>query len=142
MKIEARDDGSNTSRSTNTRSSSMSHTSTERNQMSDIKVDHFPLHKPAVSRYKAISEHLCCDLNGEAVILNLKSGKYYGLNGVGSRIWDLVQTPISPSEIERVIFLEYDVAIELCQRQVSEFLKQMLSEELIEIVNETGIEIY
>ncbi|GEM_PF-398266 len=140
MKIEAPDGGSNTSSSTNT--SSMSRTSTERNHMSDIKVDHFPLHKPAVSRYKAVSEHLCCDLNGEAVILNLKNGKYYGLNGVGSRIWDLVQTPISSSEIESVIFLEYDVAVELCQRQVSEFLKQMLSEELIEIVNETGIEIY
>ena len=141
MKIEARDGAGNTGRSTST-SSSMSRTSTERNQMSDIKVDHFPLHEPAVSRYKAVSEHLCCDLNGEAVILNLKNGKYYGLNGVGSRIWELVQTPISASEIESVIFLEYDVAPELCQRQVSEFLKQMLAEELIEIVNETGIEIH
>ena len=141
MKIEERDGGGNRSRSINT-SSTMSRTSTKRNHMSDIRVDHFPIHKPAVSRYKAISEHLCCDLNGEAVILNLKNGKYYGLNGVGSRIWDLVQTPISSSEIESVILLEYDVALELCQRQVSEFLKQMLSEELIEIVNETGIEIY
>jgi hypothetical protein len=140
MKIEARDDASNTSRSTN--ASSMSRTNTKRNHMSEIKTDHFPLHKPVVSRYKAVSEHLCCDLNGEAVILNLKNGKYYGLNGVGSRIWDLVQTPISSGEIESVILLEYDVALELCQRQVSEFLKQMLAEELIEIVNETGIEIY
>ena len=141
MKIEAPDGGgSNTSRSNDT--NSMSCTGTKRNHMSDFKADHFPRCEAHDSRYKAISEHLCCDLNGESVILNLKNGKYYGLNGVGSRLWELVQTPISSSEIESVILPEYDVALELCRRQVSEFLKQMLTEELIEIVHETDSEIY
>jgi len=35
------------------------------------------------------------ELDGEAVLLNLESGKYYGLDPVGSRIWQFVQqTPL------------------------------------------------
>lgn len=36
-------------------------------------------------------EQVSSDLAGEAVILNFKSGKYYGLNAVGSRVWNLIQ---------------------------------------------------
>lgn len=31
------------------------------------------------------------DLNGEAVILDLASGAYFGLNEVGTRIWQLIE---------------------------------------------------
>jgi hypothetical protein len=34
-----------------------------------------------------------CNLAGEAVILNTKSGIYFGLKPVGARIWELVQEP-------------------------------------------------
>ena len=40
---------------------------------------------------KAAKEQVSCDLAGEAVILNLKSGQYFGLNEVGTRIWNLIQ---------------------------------------------------
>lgn len=89
---------------------------------------------PSVVRYKVISEHLCCDLNGEAVVLSLKNGKYYGLNSVGSRIWELIQTPMSADEIESVLLSEYEVDRDECRKEVSEFLKEMKAQELIEIV--------
>jgi len=31
-----------------------------------------------------------CDLDGEAAILNLKDGVYYGLDPVGAKIWNLI----------------------------------------------------
>lgn len=89
---------------------------------------------PSTARYKVISEHLCCDLNGEAVILSLKNGKYYGLNSVGSRIWELIQTPMSADEIESALLSEYEVDRDECRREVSEFLKEMKAQELIEVV--------
>ena len=36
-------------------------------------------------------DQVSADLSGEAAILNLKSGIYYGLDNVGARIWTLVQ---------------------------------------------------
>ena len=96
----------------------------------------------AIVRYKAIKEHLCCELNGEAVILSLKNGKYYGLNPVASRIWELIQTPLSTDEIQNAILLEYDVESEMCEREVSTFLKQMAAEELIVVINEKVQELF
>jgi len=39
----------------------------------------------------------------EAVILDLKSGVYYGLNDVGTRIWHLIQEPKTLNEIQDAI---------------------------------------
>ena len=41
----------------------------------------------------AAKDQVSCDLAGEAAILNIKSGVYYGLDPVGARIWSLVQEP-------------------------------------------------
>ena len=49
------------------------------------------------------------DLDGEAVLLDLASEQYFGLNPVGTRIWDLLdgQTPLGA--IQNVLCAEYDV---------------------------------
>jgi hypothetical protein len=94
-----------------------------------------------VTRYKAVPEHLYCDLNGEAVVLSLENGRYYGMNSVGARIWELVQDPRSAGEIEQAILLEYDVEAEVCRQQVSAFLQTMLGEELLVVIHESGSEI-
>lgn len=114
----------------------------QNNYISEICTADLPLNKTMVVRYQAIKEHLCCELNGEAVILSLKNGKYYGLNPVASRIWELIQTPLSPIEIQNAILIEYDVESELCNQAVSTFLKQMEAEGLIEITDEKVIELF
>ncbi len=94
-----------------------------------------------VTRYKAVTEHLYCDLNGEAVVLSLANGRYYGMNSVAARIWELVQDPRSADEIEQAILLEYEVGREVCRQQVSEFLQRMVAEELLVVIHESGSEI-
>ncbi len=44
-------------------------------------------------------DQISCDLAGEAPILNLKSGVYFGLDAVGARIWSLLQKPVMLAEI-------------------------------------------
>lgn len=89
----------------------------------------------APMKYRAVSEHLSCDLGGEAVILNLKTGKYYGLNSIGVRIWQLLQSPASFSSIETQILDEFDVEREECRNEISSFLGLLKSESLIECVD-------
>ena len=87
-------------------------------------------------RYQAIKEHLFSQLNDEGVILSLKNGKYYGLNSVGVAIGMCILEAATPAEIEAVVMREYDVDEDTCRREVSLFLKSMLSEELIETVDD------
>ena len=84
----------------------------------------------------ATNEHLFSDLDGEAVILSLKNGKYYGLNEVGLSIWTNLQFPTSFEQIRINIMNEYDVDTKLCRQKIVEFLIAMIKEELVEIVND------
>lgn len=86
---------------------------------------------PESLRYQAIQEHLCCELNNEAIILSLENGKYYGINPVGARIWELLQNSASVPEIERTLLREYDVDEEMCRQEIAAFLERMIAEGLI-----------
>ena len=48
----------------------------------------------------AALDQVSCDIGNQIAILNLKSGVYYGLDAVGTRVWELVQQPRSLKEIE------------------------------------------
>jgi hypothetical protein len=53
----------------------------------------------------------------------------------GSRIWQLVQTPIAAADVQRAIATEYEVAPERCEADVLALLARMADERLIEIAN-------
>lgn len=72
-------------------------------------------------------------LDGETVILNLKDGVYYGLNAVGSRIWQLIQEKKSVGEIIETLLDEYDVDPEQCEREVLALLESLSSKGLVNI---------
>ena len=58
----------------------------------------------------AAADQLSTRLGDEIVILGLRDSVYYGLDGVGGRIWDLLQTPRTLGEILDVLVTEYEVA--------------------------------
>jgi Coenzyme PQQ synthesis protein D (PqqD) len=81
----------------------------------------------------ASSDQVSSDLAGESVILNLKTGTYYGLNPVGSSIWLLIQEPKTFQEICEAILQEYDVDSQTCEQDVRTLLTDLLNAQLVEI---------
>ncbi|HEX6292766.1 MAG TPA: PqqD family peptide modification chaperone [Herpetosiphonaceae bacterium] len=89
-----------------------------------------------ISKYAivvATKEQVSSELAGEAVILNLKNGMYYGLDPVGARIWTLIQQPRSVAALFEVILAEYDVDPGRCERDVLALLRDLAAAELIEV---------
>lgn len=86
----------------------------------------------------AAKDQVSCDLAGEAAILNIKNGVYYGLDPVGARIWNLVQEPRAVAEIQKAITNEYDVEPERCARDLVGLLEKLLAEGLIEVKDSTA----
>ncbi len=82
---------------------------------------------------RAVNEQVFCELAGEATILNLKNGVYYGLDRVGSRIWSLLQQARRVQEIRDTLLEEYEVTAERCERDLLVLLEQLSAEGLIEI---------
>ncbi len=79
------------------------------------------------------NEQVSCELSGEAVILHLGSGIYYGLDDVGARIWALLEEPRSLASLLDAMAAEYEVEPAVCEREVIAFLKQMADVGLVEI---------
>jgi Coenzyme PQQ synthesis protein D (PqqD) len=73
------------------------------------------------------------DLAGEAVILDLRSGVYYGLNEVGARIWALVQQPQTLQSIQHTLLQEYDVDPEVCAQDILHLLQDLQAAGLVEM---------
>jgi hypothetical protein len=82
-------------------------------------------------------EQVSCDLKGEAAILNLQNGVYYGLNPVGARIWALIHTPRTVNEIRDILLKEYEVEPDRCESDLFALLQSLAAQGLIETRNET-----
>ena len=78
-------------------------------------------------------DQISCNLETESVILNSYNGVYYGLDQVGSAIWDLIKRPISVKDITTILLKEYDVSLEQCKNNLLSFLKELYENKLIEI---------
>jgi len=49
------------------------------------------------------------ELDGEGVLLNLKTGTYFGLNPVATRMWQLIAEQRSLASVLDALLLEYTV---------------------------------
>jgi hypothetical protein len=86
----------------------------------------------------ASKEQVSCDLAGEAAILNLSNGFYYGLGPVGARIWNLIQTGVRVSAIRDAIVREYNVEAERCENDLLALLGELEAHKLIEVRDEAA----
>lgn len=84
-------------------------------------------------RIQAIQEQISSSLDEESVILNLSSGIYYGLNSVGTRIWDLIQSPTTFNELKATLVSEYEVEPDRCDCDLAEIFQALDTAGLIEI---------
>jgi hypothetical protein len=71
------------------------------------------------------------EIDNEVVALSIEQGTCYGLNRVGSRIWNLLATPIRISDLCQKLLAEYEVDPNVCERQVIDLLEELRAEGLI-----------
>ena len=88
------------------------------------------------SKIRLIKKLNVTDLAGEKVMIDFSSGKYFLLKGTANDIWDYIQTTTTLAEIETNLLSEYDVDKETCHTAVLDFIKQMISYEFIEVIDD------
>lgn len=75
----------------------------------------------------AADDVLCRKAGDETVLLDLESEEFYGLDGVGARLFELLERPQSLDEVIDVVHTEYEV-----ERHVLAADLRALAVELIE----------
>jgi Coenzyme PQQ synthesis protein D (PqqD) len=89
-----------------------------------------------ISRHSLISlsnNQVSCDLAGEAAILNLADGVYYGLDQVGAFVWNMLGAPRTVADLCAGVIAEYDVDPEQCERDLLILLEDLASKGLVTV---------
>lgn len=71
------------------------------------------------------------DLDGESVILNVQSGIYFGLDRIGTRIWQLIDELGDLDSIVRVMEDEYDAGRDVLRADVEALVSALLEKQLV-----------
>ena len=65
------------------------------------------------------------DLDGEAVILDLDSGTYFGLNAVGTRMWQLIERHGQLKAVHEQLCREYDATPDVLERDLLDLVSRL-----------------
>jgi hypothetical protein len=87
----------------------------------------------------ATKDQVHSELDGEAVILHLCSGTYYGLNAAGAHIWHMLQQPRRVVEILAEMLETFEVESNQCESDLMALLQRLSDEGLLEVVHEADI---
>ena len=81
-----------------------------------------------------IEDIIASDIDDEVVMMSVEKGQYYGLDSIGSRVWELIGKPIKVSELIDALLLKYDVDRETCERDVLAFLEKLHADGILKVV--------
>ena len=74
---------------------------------------------------------MTADMNGDAVMMDISTGKYFNLGQSGGRIWELLEQSMSVENLIKALIAEYDISYEKCMEDILPFLQQMVDKGLL-----------
>jgi Coenzyme PQQ synthesis protein D (PqqD) len=85
------------------------------------------------SRVQLATQQVSCDLDGDAVVLNLENGLYFELNPVGAHIWSLLQEGQSLTQICDTLVAEYGVDRDVCSADLISLVQDLREAGLVTV---------
>lgn len=85
--------------------------------------------------YSLAKDVLLREIDGEAVLLNLQSGKYYGLNETGTRMVNLLQAGNPIDAAVRALADHYDAPESRLREDLVRLVEELLAHGLIHPVS-------
>ena len=84
------------------------------------------------ARYVATTRQVSTTAEGEAVILHMDSGTYYGLDRVGTRVWDLLAEPRTLAELRDAVVAQFAVEPDRAEGDLRRLLDDLRGQGLVE----------
>lgn len=87
-------------------------------------------------RFSKCDDVLSQEVLGETILLNLEGETYFGLNEVGTRIWQLIQSGQNIAETLQALSDEYDVGMEQLESDVDKLLINLTEAGLVNLLSD------
>jgi hypothetical protein len=78
-------------------------------------------------------EAVSAEVDGTAVMMSVSSGKYFGLDEISTRIWELLEAPKQFGELCNTLQEEYEVDEATCKADLTDLLAELEAEKLISV---------
>lgn len=78
-------------------------------------------------------DHLAAAIDDELVLMSVEKGNYYGLDAIGTDIWQRLDGQVIVSDLCAALGRDYDADAETIRRDVLALLERLMAEGLIEI---------
>jgi coenzyme PQQ synthesis protein D (PqqD) len=85
------------------------------------------------SRARISAHVLFRDLEGEAVLLEMKRGVYFGLDPIGTRIWHLLLEERSLGDVVAMLVAEYEVGETQGAEDILALVGQLQEQGLVDV---------
>ena len=83
-------------------------------------------------RFRVNTEEVAAKvIDGEAIIINLTTGVYYSMGGVGGKIWSLLESHHGVGSVVDALQARYEVDAETCRTDVLQLAAQLYEEGLM-----------
>lgn len=73
------------------------------------------------------------ELDGECVLLNLANESYYGLDEIGTRMWNVLSESDSIADAMAVLTKEYDIDEKTLRTDLDQFINELLENKLVQV---------
>ena len=84
------------------------------------------------TRWQVNPEVLSSKIDEEVILMSIEADSYFGLEPVGSLIWEMLsKQPATVSELVVQLMEEYDVQEDTCREDVLHFINDMSEKKLI-----------
>ena len=84
------------------------------------------------TKWQVNREILSSKINEEAILMSIEMDSYFGLDLIGSRIWELLSKKAATSdELVGILMEEYDINEKTCRVDVQQFIDELSAKKLI-----------
>ena len=87
-----------------------------------------------VAKYDIVSvsqSQVYTTLGSEAVVLELQASNYFGMNEVGTAVWNFLQQPREVSDVIEHIVNNYEVSAEQAEIEILSFIQNLVDKNLV-----------
>ena len=95
-----------------------------------------------VAKYDIVSvsqSQVYTTLGSEAVVLELQASNYFGMNEVGTAVWNFLQQPREVSDVIEHIVNNYEVSADQAEVEILNFLQNLVDKGLVVVDHRSAL---
>lgn len=85
-----------------------------------------------IARSRAV---VAAEIDGDLVMMSIEQGKYFGISGIGTRAWALLEQPTTIDTLCSRLVAEFDVDPATCRTDMLAFADKLLVLGLVDFHN-------